>query len=101
MRKGHYGLSGIVTSLMNLSVLSGSVFVFMNKRGNKIKLLQWDRDGFAVYEKHLERGTFERLSSSLEENHIELTAMKLQHILEGVVLKSVKQKVRYEHPTIF
>lgn len=101
MRKGHYGLSGIVTSLMKRNVLGGSVFVFLNKRCNKIKLLQWDGDGFALYEKHLEHGTFERLSSCVEENNMQLTAMQLHLILQGVVLKSVKQKVRYEHPTIF
>jgi transposase len=98
MRKGHYGLSGIVTSLMNKNVMNGSVFVFLNKRNNKIKLLQWDGDGFALYEKHLEKGTFERIISSINENNVSLTALQLQHILQGVVLKSVKQKPRYIHP---
>lgn len=97
MRKGHYGLSGLVTSHMKQNVLSGSVFVFINKRANKIKLLQWDKDGFAVYEKHLERGTFERLPLTNEEN-VAITALQLQHILQGVMLKSVKQKVRYRYP---
>jgi transposase len=96
MRKGHYGLSGIVTTMMHQNVLSGSVFVFINKRNNKIKLLQWDRDGFAVYEKHLEKGTFERVRFKKEKN-IVLTSLQLQHILHGVILKSVKHKVRYKH----
>jgi transposase len=98
MRKGHYGLSGIVTTMMQQNVLSGSVFVFINKRSNKIKLLKWDKDGFSLYEKHLERGTFERVSSPLSENNITITSLQLQHILLGVILKSVNQKARYKHP---
>ena len=53
MRKGCYGLSGIVQNEMKQSVVSGDVFAFINKRHNKIKLLQWDKDGFALYEKSL------------------------------------------------
>ena len=97
MRKGHYGLSGLVSSCMKQNVLSGAVFIFMNKRYNKIKLLQWDKDGFAVFEKHLERGTFERVQLNNNQN-IELSSLQLQLILQGVILKSVKHKVRYQHP---
>ena len=50
MRKGCYGLCGIVHNELKKHILSGDVFVFINKRHNQIKLLQWDRDGFALYE---------------------------------------------------
>ena len=50
MRKGCYGLCGIVCNDMKRDVLAGDVFVFINKRCNKLKLLQWDRGGFALYE---------------------------------------------------
>jgi transposase len=96
MRKGCYGMSGIVLNEMKRDVLSGDVFVFVNKRYNKIKLLQWDRDGFALYEKHLEKGTFERPENVNESNDILLTHIQLQHILQGVILQSVRQKKRYE-----
>jgi transposase len=96
MRKGYYGMSGIVRNEMKRDVLSGDVFVFVNKRYNKIKLLQWDRDGFALYEKHLEKGTFERPENVNESNDILLTHIQLQHILQGVILQSVRQKKRYE-----
>ena len=95
MRKGHYGLGGLVVSEMKQDVLSGDVFVFVNKRYNKIKLLQWDRDGFALYEKHLEKGTFERPEKLNEAGHIVLTHIQLQHILQGIILQSVRQKARY------
>ena len=48
MRKGCYGLCGIVQNELKKNVLNGDVFVFINKRHNQIKLLQWDRDGFAL-----------------------------------------------------
>lgn len=60
MRKGAYSLSGLVRNDMQQDVLSGDVFIFIGRRANKIKLLQWGTDGFALYEKGLERGSFER-----------------------------------------
>ena len=51
MRKGCYGLCGIVQNELKKNILLGDVFVFINKRHNQIKLLQWDTDGFALYEK--------------------------------------------------
>ena len=64
MRKGAYSLSGLVRNEMGREVLSGDVFIFIGRRCNKIKLLQWDMDGFALYEKGLERGSFEQCTSS-------------------------------------
>ncbi len=59
MRKGCYGLYCIVQNELKKNVLNGDVFVFINKRHNQIKLLQLDRDGFALYEKRLEKDTFD------------------------------------------
>ena len=59
MRKGCYGLCGNVQNELKKNILSGDVFVFINKRNTQIKLLQWDKDGFALYEKRLEKGSFE------------------------------------------
>ena len=81
---------------MKRDVLNGDIFVFINKRFNKIKLLQWDRDGFALYEKHLQKGTFERPSMLNEAAEIVLTHIQLQHILDGVVLQSVRHRKRWE-----
>ena len=60
MRKGCYGLCGIVQNELKKNILSGDVFVFINRRHNQIKLLQWDKDGFTLYEKRLEAGSFEK-----------------------------------------
>ena len=95
MRKGCYGLCGIVQNELKKDVLHGDVFVFINKRHNQIKLLQWDRDGFAVYEKRLEKGTFEQPHFDQIGTDILLTNIQLQHILQGVILRSVIHKKRF------
>lgn len=95
MRKGAYSLSGLVRNQMNQDVLSGDVFIFIGRRGNKIKLLQWDGDGFALYEKGLERGSFERPSVINEAGHYSISAQQLGYILQGVVLKSIQHRKRF------
>ena len=92
MRKGCYGLCGIVQNELKKNILSGDIFVFLNKRHNQIKLLQWDRDGFALYEKRLEKGTFEQPSFSQNGTDILLINQQLHHILQGVILQSVSIK---------
>lgn len=94
MRKGAYSLSGLVRNEMKQHVLSGDVFIFIGRRGNKIKLLQWDSDGFALYEKGLERGSFERPKQNTA-GHFSISAQQLQHILQGVILKSIRYKKRF------
>ena len=95
MRKGCYGLCGIVQNELKKNILLGDVFVFINKRHNQIKLLQWDKDGFALYEKRLEKGTFEKPVNTQNGTDILLTHLQLQHILQGVILKSVRLKKRF------
>ena len=58
MRKGFDGLSALVSTALNRDPLSGDVFVFINRRRTHIKLLVWDRNGFVLFYKRLERGTF-------------------------------------------
>jgi transposase len=94
MRKGSYSLSGLVRNEMHLDVLKGDVFVFIGKRANKIKLLQWDNDGFALFEKRLERGSFERPCAD-SAGHCIIGVQQLQYILQGVVLKSIKHHKRF------
>ncbi len=95
MHKGCYGLCGIVQNELKKNILLGDVFVFINKRHSQIKLLQWDSDGFALYEKRLEKGTFETPGNAQNSTGILLTHLQLQHILQGIVLKSVQHKKRY------
>jgi transposase len=94
MRKGIYSLCGVVNNELKKSVLQGDVFVFINRKQNTIKLLQWDGDGFALYEKKLARGTFEHKIQK-DSSALLLTHYQLQCILQGIVLKSIQLKRRF------
>jgi len=91
MRFGIYSLSGLVRNELDADPLSGDVFVFIGKRANQIRLLQWDRDGFALYIKKLERGTFEWPES----NDAVITSTQLTLLMQGVMLKTVRLHKRY------
>lgn len=95
IRKSFDGLGGIVLSEMKGRILSGDVFLFLNKRRNLVKLLQWCGDGFAIYYKRLEKGTFELPKDDSDQKAIRLTAFQLRLILEGIDLNSVKRRPRY------
>jgi transposase len=91
MRFGIYSLSGLVRNELGQDPLSGDVFVFIGKRANQVRLLQWDRDGFALYIKKLEQGTFEWP----EGKEAILTSHQMTLLMEGVILKSVRLRKRY------
>ncbi len=94
MRKGHYGLGNLVREYFKREPTDGSVYIFINRNRDKMKLLVWDRCGFVVYYKSLEAGTFElpRL------NNNQLKWEELVMILEGVKLDSIKRRKRYRFP---
>lgn len=94
MRKGFDSLSGLVQQHMQLNVLNGGIFIFINKKRNQVKLLLWEGDGLSLYYKRLERGTYECPPST---EGYSLSATQLQLILQGIQLKSIKLKNRYQH----
>lgn len=92
MRKGIDGLSGLVRNYLQLDPLSGDMFLFFNRPCNQVKMLMWDRDGFALYCKRLEKGTFE-----LPKTHKSIiSAEVLSCILHGIQLSSVRKRKRFE-----
>ena len=95
MRKGFNGLSGLVCEHIGHDLLSGDVFLFLNKRRDRIKLLVWDRDGFVVWYKVLEQGTFELPGATDRDDRLELAWTDLQLLLEGIELTSVVRRKRY------
>ena len=97
MRKGFDSLSGLVTSVMQLGVLSGSVFIFINKKHNQVKLLLWEGDGFSIYYKRLEKGTYELPAVDDKNDSLSISAQQLQFILQGISLKSIRRRKRYQH----
>jgi len=96
MRKGFDSLSGIVISELKMDVLNGAVFIFINKKHNQVKLLLWEGDGFAIYYKRLEKGTYEIPVAAKNNTEFSITHEALQHILQGVCLKSVRKRKRYQ-----
>jgi len=96
MRKGFDSLCGIVSSQMKLDALSGSIFIFFNRRRNQVKLLLWEGDGLSLYYKRLEKGTFELPSTGSESNSASLTWQQLQFILQGVALQKIQFRSRYK-----
>ena len=96
MRKSFAGLCHLVETEMGYDLLSGDVFVFVNRRRDRMKLLMWDRTGFVIWYKRLEAGTYE--IPDLSEGHCQISWEELLLILEGVVLRSVRRRKRYTHP---
>ena len=97
MRKGFDSLSGLVTMQLQMNALGGAVFIFFNKKRNQVKLLLWEGDGFAMYYKRLEKGTYELPVMGNDNFSRSIRAQQLQLILQGISLKSVRKRKRYQH----
>ncbi|HNB54299.1 MAG TPA: IS66 family insertion sequence element accessory protein TnpB [Saprospiraceae bacterium] len=95
MRKSYDGLSGLVRQGLGRDPLSGEVFIFLNRRRTQMKLLVWDRSGFVIWSKRLERGTFELPRSAERGAAVLMSWEELVFILEGVSLGSVRRRKRY------
>lgn len=95
MRKSFDGLSGLIVNNLKQNPLSGTVYVFVNKRRNRIKLLIWDGDGFWIFYKRLEKGTFQIPDDPSQGACCELAYDQLLLMLQGIDPASVKRRVRY------
>jgi transposase len=95
MRKSFDGLHALVTQSMELDAFAGHLFVFANRRRDRIKILYWDRDGFAVWAKRLEEGTYAMPFGDSAEKRREITAAELAALLSGIDLSQAKRRKRY------
>lgn len=95
MRKSFNGLSGLVKNELQLNPLDGAIYIFINRRRNRVKLLVWDRTGFVIYYKRLEQGTFELPQMEATALSCTLNWDQLICILEGVALESIKRRKRF------
>jgi len=95
MRKGVDSLCGLVRNELGKDPMSGEIYVFFCRARRRVKLLLWDQDGFALYQKRLEKGTFEMIDSNTA--HQSITSEQLNFVLSGVILKKVKLRPRYQH----
>jgi transposase len=98
MRKSFDTLAAVVREGLGYDPLSGHLFVFRSRRGDRVKLLWWDRDGLTLYYRRLEKGTF-RLptTNDPQSRSIEVSSQELSLMLWGIDPASVKRQHRYQH----
>lgn len=97
MRKGFDSLCGIVRNELGKQMMDGDGFIFINKPRSHVKLLVWEKGGFTIFYRRLERGTFEVPAFNLDETSMAISREQLNFILEGISLHSVKYRKRYQH----
>jgi transposase len=96
MRKSFDSLAAVVRDWLGHDPLSGHLFVFRSRRGDRVKLLWWDRDGLTLYYRRLEAGTFRfPTSPDAEARSIEISSQELSLVLWGIDPASVKRQKRY------
>lgn len=100
MRRSFDGLHALVTGAMQLDAFGGHLFVFANRRRDRLKILYWDRDGFAVWAKRLEEGTYAMPFGKENEQRGEITAQELGALLSGIDLSVAKRRKRYQRKSV-
>lgn len=96
LRRGFDGLAATTRSVIGADPMSGHVFVFLNRRRNRVKLLVWDRTGYWLLYKRLERGTFKIPTTPVPgERHVEVDAGELAVMLEGFDLRGARRQARW------
>jgi transposase len=103
MRKSFDSLVGLVEQELGQDPLSGDLFVFRSRRGDRLKLLYWDSDGLAIWYKRLEEGTFVFPTPSAERikvgaHGLVIRPAELAMLLDGIDLNGVKRRKRYQRP---
>ena len=94
MRRSFDGLHALVNAVMQLGAFAGQLFVFANRRRDRVKILYWDRDGFAVWAKRLEEGTYVMPFTESDQVRREIAAAELGALLSGIDLNQAKRQKR-------
>jgi len=98
MRKSFDGLAGMVRTYIGEDLFSGALFVFVNRRHTLVKVLYWQRDGWVLWSKRLERGTFRLPATASGTVRLELTSADLAMLLEGITPRRLNR--RYQRPPL-
>jgi transposase len=103
LRKSFDGLAQLVREFLGADPLSGHLFVFRNKRGDRLKLLYWDSDGYAIWYKRLEEGTFalppaDEARTKIGDYGVTLRPAELAMLLDGIDLGDIRRHKRYQRP---
>jgi transposase len=95
MRKSFDSLHALVREQLHLDAFAGHLFVFVSRRRDRLKILYWDRDGFALWSKRLEEGTYAVPWEDGGELRREITAQELGALLSGIDLSQAERRKRY------
>lgn len=95
MRKGFDGLQGIVSGVLEQDPLSGHLFLFVNRRRDKLKILYWDGDGLAIWYRRLEQGTFQMPTIDPDRKSAVIRSDELTMLLRGIDYRNVQRRKRY------
>lgn len=95
MQKSFDGLQGLVQEVLDQDPLSGHLFLFVNRRRDRVKILFWDGDGLAIWYKRLERGSYQIPPVDDDRQSVELSPTQLSMLLGGIDLTSARQRKRY------
>ena len=95
MRKSFDGLHALVRQVFKSDPLDGHLFLFRNRRGDRVKIMWWDRDGLAIFYKRLESGSFQLPVANGDSPAVEIDATDLALLLTGVDIQSAKRRKRY------
>jgi transposase len=103
MRRSFDGLAALVQQHLGCDPLCGDLFVFRSKRGDRVKLLYWDDDGYALWYKRLEKGTFpwpalDGSRTPVGPHGLSLRPAELAMLLDGIELTNVHRRQRYQRP---
>ncbi len=100
MRRSFDSLHALVRDHLELDAYAGHLFVFASRRRDRLKILYWDRDGFAIWSKRLEEGTYAvPFAGEAEETRREITAQELGALLSGIDLGRAERRKRYQRPS--
>jgi transposase len=101
MRRSFDGLLALVRDFLgHQDPFAGHLFVFRNKRGDRLKAIWWDSDGLAIFYKRLEEGSFAFPLPAADQRQVEMTAADLQLVLQGIDPAKVQRRKRYQRPVI-
>jgi transposase len=95
LRKGFDGLAGLVQQYFSKDLLTGHLFLFLNRRRDRIKILYFDRDGLVIWYKRLELGSFQ-LPDAAAQDSVELQPAQLAMLLSGIDLRGARQRKRFQ-----
>ncbi len=96
MRCGFDRLAELAALVSGQDPLGGHLFLFRSRGGDRLKILYWDRDGYALWYKRLEEGTFKLPKVQPQQHSVELRASELAMLLDGIDLRSVRRVKRYQ-----